>query len=111
MIDFTIPAPRIYETFIGNNHVEKPKKAKIVQSNVQAGRGTSAIKSAKVVHETFAKPKRAWFKQIRTIYAIDFAIYGSKIHAEQVSKSYKKSFELAKAKITQLEETKRRVTQ
>ena len=82
-----------------------------MKPTIQAGRGTSAIKTAKpIVHETFAKPKRAWFKQIRTIYAIDFAIYGNKNHAQQVSKSYRKSFELAKAKITQLEETQRRVT-
>jgi len=111
LLDITIPIPRIYETFIGNNHVE-PKKERKMKSTIQAGRGTSTIKTAKpIVHETFAKPKKAWFKQLRRIYAIDFAIYGNKLHAQQVSKSYRKSFELAKAKITQLEETQRRVTQ
>lgn len=114
MLDIlTMPIARIPESFIGNrNQEEIPKGKKEIRNMSQqlvqeAGRGTSAILEAKPKPIKKAKTQKAWFKQIRRIYAIDFAIYGSKTHAEQVSKCYRKSFDLAKAKITQLEETQK----
>jgi len=130
----TIPIARIMETFLGNKTSE-PRNKKVVneiaeqvyqrylaqqpKTITQLGRGKSTIKStkrkAKIVKTKKVKtlkvkaPKvqKAWFSQIRTIWAIDFSIYGSKLHATEVSKSYRHSFDLAKAKITQLEKTQK----
>ena len=132
----TVPIARIMETFLGSKTSE-PRNQKVIneiaeqvyqrylaqepQTIAQLGRGKSTIKStkrkAKIVKTKKVKtlkvktPKvkvqKAWFKQIRIIYAIDFAIYGSKLHATEVSKSYRHSFDLAKAKITQLEKTQK----
>ncbi len=125
----TVPIARIMETFLGNKTSE-PRNQKVVneiaeqvyqaylaqqpKTITQLGRGKSTIKStkrkAKIVKTKKVKtPKvqKAWFSQIRTIWAIDFSIYGSKLHATEVSKSYRHSFDLAKAKITQLEKTQK----
>lgn len=106
MIDIpssAVAVARVPESFIGNDKKTKPRK--MTKVSAQLGRGVSAIKAAKPIKK--AKTPKAWFKQIRIIYAIDFAIYGNKLHAEQVSKSYRHSFDLAKAKITQLEQTQK----
>lgn len=122
----TIPIARIMETFLGNKTSE-PRNEKVVneiaeqvyqrylaqepKTIAQLGRGKSTIKStkrkAKIVKTKKVKVQKAWFKQIRIIYAIDFSIYGSRKHAEEVSKSYRHSFDLAKAKITELEKTQK----
>lgn len=120
MIDtLTSAIARIPETFIGNNKKAKLRKSKKTKEiSAQLGRGKSAILEAKpkleksklrksIVKTSKVKPKKAWFQQIRTIYAIDFAIYGNKLHALEVSKCYRHSFDLAKAKITQLEKTQK----
>ncbi len=114
MLDILTSAiARIPETFIGNDKKAKPRKSKKTEISAQLGRGKSSILEAKptlrksIVKTRRVKVKRAWFSQIRTIWAIDFSIYGSKAHADKVSKSYRKSFDLAKAKITQLEKTQK----
>ncbi|GEM_PF-4495794 len=115
MIDtLTSTIARIPETFIGNNKKAKLRKSKKTKEiSAQLGRGKSAILEAKpnlrksIIKTQKVKPKKAWFQQLRIIYAIDFAIYGNKLHALEVSKCYRHSFELAKAKITQLEKTQK----
>ena len=103
-------AKRIPETFIGNNKkitTKDIKKSKLGVQKPKAKKTMKTVKPKTAVKQKMTKVKKAWFQQIRTIYAIDFSIYGNKLHALEVSKSYRHSFDLAKEKINQLEKTQK----
>jgi hypothetical protein len=103
LLDITIPISRIYETFIGNNHVE-PKKVRKMKPTIQAGRGTSAIKNAKpkkIVHETFAKPPKPTLPQKQMIWAICMKLYANKALANDIAK-LPKTRDSASSKIAEL---------
>jgi len=102
-------ARRIPETFIGNNKKITPKDIKKSKLGVQKPKAKKTVKTVKpkTAVKKMTKVKKAWFQQLRIIYAIDFSIYGNKLHALEVSKSYRHSFDLAKEKINQLEKTQK----